>query len=803
MVALRYAFRSLSRSPGFVAVAILALGLGLGLATTMFGIMDAVVHPYLPYRDPGELVNLSWRLPRRATVSGADVLQAMRRIDAIAVVVPLAYETQPLEMGERSAEIGVARVTPEYFATMGVRPRLGRVLAESDAPETAVLSQGLWRKLYGLRRSVAGATIRLGDITYRVAGVLPEGATHPLGAQAWTPLPPDWQLRGQAFALARLKPGINDGTIATQLVALAKQLSDRLLDTATAREGRIAFNVTRVQQTGEELSDIHFAMVGASVVVLLIACANLAHLMLARGFAKRRELAVRMAIGAGRGTIVRQMFTECAIITACGAALGALVALWGADVIANRMPADVAWVGLVRPHLSWRVFATGAAAAITAAIVFGLVPAVGVALDVSLDEPLKDGAGTTAKQRHRYSPLVIFEVAIALVLVMAGSLLIRSVREAQRHQLGFRTEELMSGLVYVNRCALDSTLTLCRIQHGRWGAHGMHTTHEEILTALRSAPGVADVAFESQGVPKGGLVTAEQTGDSTRTVFFQYYRVVSPSYLRTVGLPVLRGRDFEPGDLARPGGAAIIDPVLALQLYPHDDPVGHMVKLGSPSSTAPWVPIIGVARNPSVLDPASDAPPAPAIWVAAPPVKNSFMFEQVVIRALPGHVARAGVALKRAMTGVPGVYNIRVEPHAATQNAVLHSRRFLSSVFVTLGLVALALAGLGLYGVLAFAVGQRMREFAIRLALGAASRDVGRMVAHDAAVMILAGTGIGAFISLAATRYIDAVLSGVYRTDAVSLVIAELLLFLVGSAAAFAPARRAVSANPLDIIRAV
>ncbi len=807
MTSLRYALRSLSRSPGFVTIAIVALALGLGLATTMFGVMDAVVNPYSPYRDPDAVYDVSWRLPRYTTLAPSEIERAIRDQRVFEDVVPVSFEKAALEAPGVSRQVAVAFVTNAYFDVVGIRPMLGRAFKPTERGPVAVVSVDIWRRLYAANRDLTGATVTLDGTVYTIVGVLPQGATHPVGASVWVPLEAGYELRRGYFLVGRIRAGVRYATVAAALHELSTQLTDRYGERTTIRGRAVAtpvfISLRPLRQRSEQLRDINYAMVAAAVLVLLIACANLGHLMSARGLAKRRELAVRMAVGAGRGTIVLQMFAECLLITAAGAALGALVAVWGGDIIANRMPIDVAWIGLVQPHLSWRVFAIGATCAGVAAFTFGLVPAVGIALDINLDEPLKDGAGTTGRHRQRYSPLVVFEVALALVVIMAGGLLLRTVRTLSRERFGFETRNLLLGSVAVPRCSMDSTLPMCRYFAAR-APNRPSTTYpqvrrEELLAAMADLAAVEDAAFFGIRAPARGLITAEMSGrDSNRTFWTRTYTIVSPTYLRTMRLPIRSGRDFEPGDV-QGHGVAVIDPVAADLLYPRQDPVGRMLKLGAPESDAPWIRIIGVARNPGALM-RGDEPLEPTLWVSAPLPSTDL---QLVARAGEDAGARAAIAIQRALLAVPGVRGVRLEPYGQRRAAILASRRFLADVFVTMGAVSLALAALGLYGVLAYAVTQRMREFAVRVAVGAQARQVVKLIVHDTLVMLLAGIGIGAIVALVATKYVDKLISGVYHTDALTLVVGELLLLGAGLVAALGPARRAARANPLDIMRAV
>jgi ABC-type antimicrobial peptide transport system permease subunit len=293
-------------------------------------------------------------------------------------------------------------------------------------------------------------------------------------------------------------------------------------------------------------------------------------------------------------------------------------------------------------------------------------------------------------------------------------------------------------------------------------------------------------------------ITAEMTQDSPRTIAMRGYPVVSPSYVHVLGLPILRGRDFLPGDEAG-SGMAVIDPVAAQRLYPNQDPIGRMIKLGAPASRAPWVPIVGLVRSPYVLDAEGRYAPPPSVFVARPLGGSG---GELLIRTTTRD-PRTVFRLQSALRSLPGAARTYVRPFDYSREGELASRGFLAKAFVAMGMVALGLAALGLYGVLAYAVSRRMREFAVRVALGAEPRVLLRMVLHDGLVMLLAGIGAGAFVALAAARLLDAVLIAVLPSDVVSLVLSEAVLITVGLAAALVPARRAARANPLEILRAV
>jgi predicted permease len=777
---LRSAVRSLKRSPGFAVIAVVALGVGLGLSTTMFAVLDAVVHPYVAYRDPDALFRINWWFGRRSPMTSVELYRYLRdETRSFEAVVPVAFDGLVGEAGGQAEEVAILRVSPRYFAALGVRPRLGRALTYADEG-AVVVSSGLWRRFFNGRRSLDGATVELGSQVYNVVGVLPRGA---VASAALLLLPASVEAGGADAAIhvrptVRLRQGVTREQADAELRSLARLLTDRF----GARDAPFGFELRPVVRRHADLQDIHRAMVGSALAVLLIACVNLAHLMLARGLAKRRELALRMALGASRAAVVRQMFAECVLVTFGGVVVGALVAVWGADVLQNRMPPEVSWVGLVQPQLSWRVFALAVLAAAASAVVFGLLPAIRVAFALNVNEPLKEDSGTTTgPQRQRYSPLVVAEVGLALVLMMGGGLLLRTVYQLQREETvpGART---LFNAVVATRPA-DSAIAL---------------RPQQLLDAVAAVEGVREAAYLTSRGAAGLAITAEMTQDTPRTITMRVYPVVSISYVHVLGLPILRGRDFLPGDEAGTG-VAVIDPIAAQRLYPNQDPIGRMIKLGAPASRASWVPIVGVVRSPHVLEADGRNAPEPTVYVVQPLVRGN---GRLLIRTTTRD-PRTVVRLQSALRSLPGASWTGVRPFDYDREGELVSRDFLARVFVAMGVVALGLAALGLYGVLAYAVSRRMREFAVRVALGAEPRALLRMVLHDGLVMLLAGIGAGAFVALAAARLLDAVLIVVLPSDVVSLVLSEAVLITVGLAAAVVPARRAARANPLEILRAV
>jgi putative ABC transport system permease protein len=781
---LRTALRSLLRTPGFVLVAVLALALGLALSTTMFAVMDAIVNPFSPYKDADRLFRLSFWYGPHAALTRADLYRVIRdQAQSFSAIVPRVFGGATLRSEDEETEVGTEAVPPRWFAVTGIAPEMGRAFAPADGDGVAVVSRWLWTRLYGRRTSLEGTTVTLGDRVYAIVGVMSREASPVGGVAAWLPLPADAEATLQLpTPLVRLRPGVTADRARAEL----KVLSDALTASRHASDYPYALLLDPVRERRGELTDIHKAMVGAALAVLLIACVNLAHLMLARGLAKRRELAMRMALGATRAAVVRLMLAECALITLAGGALGILVAVWGRDVLETAMPREVAWIGIFQPQLSWRVFALSGGAAVLSAVLFGLLPALRVASSVELTEPLKDAGTVTARTRQRYSPLVVSEVALALVLLMGGGLLLRTVQQLKRETAGLNVERLVSAFV-VGRLAGERSRA--------------DVDWDQAVAAVQRVPGVAQAAYERNRRLDGMAIAPELTEDTSRLLVARSVPLVSAGYLRALGLPILRGRDFEPGDAAG-NGAAILNSIAAERLYPHQDPVGRMIKLGAPRKDAPWVPIVGVARSEIESRFGVEIIRQPQVWVARRDSVAARGYGRLVIRTLRRD-PRVSTLIRRQLRSVPSVGSASVMPYAYYRDVEIASRGFLADVFVGMGLIALALAALGLYGVLSYAVTQRMREYGVRLALGAEPRALFRMVLHDGAVMLLAGVGVGAFAARAAGRLLDAVLVAVLPSDVVSLVAAEAVLLGAGLLAAVGPARRASRSNPVDVLRAV
>ncbi|MBI2401762.1 MAG: ABC transporter permease [Gemmatimonadetes bacterium] len=785
---LRYALRSLSKSPGFVLVATLCLGLALALNTTTFAILDAMLHPSLPVRDADRLFTVTMWGRQAAndapTWERYEVLRAGKFYEDIGF---FDWERMEVRAGDDVGEQWVSSVSSNLYPLLGVEPEQGRLLDPGSPQDAAVVSHDFWERwLNG--RSLDGLTLWVGEREYRVMGVFPSAMTFP-GGDVVIPVPPTAERTGaglrRLIPVVRIKRGWTPEAVSAHLAILARRLT---LEYGTGPVP-YAFSARPITPTPEQLRQIHFAMAGAAFLVLLIACANLANLMLVRGVAKHRELALRMALGAGRATVARQLLVESALIAAAGALLGLLLTLWATPVLGNQMPPSVRELGIVRPLPSWRVFVAGLGAAVGALVLFGLWPAVR-ASNVAVSEPLKDAsASTTTRRRWRYSPVVVAEVSLSLVLLMGAALLTKAAGRLSESTLGFDREGLLQAWVWLGR--------------GMVRADSAERISRDLLARVGALPEVRSVAAMACGGGSRSVMSEFYDGSNgllARTSFGP----VSDSFLRTLGIPVLQGRDFLPGD--ERARAVIVDETVAAALWPDRRAVGQLIKLSGPNANTPWWRVVGVARRAFTGGPEGDPylPTQGAVYQAWQPDSRVYGWGLAIRTREPRLDGRAAVALRQAIRdALPGGRALWVRPWLSDFDHAVRARYFLTKVFAAFSGFALTLATIGLYGVVSYGVSQRMREFAVRIAVGAPSRDVMKLVAHDGAVMILAGTGIGAFLAMWGSTLLGDWLYNVYHTDAVALVIAEAVLLLAGFAACLQPALRAMRANPVEILRAI
>jgi putative ABC transport system permease protein len=794
---LRFAVRTLVERPGFTVVAALTIALGVGGTTAMFGVVDAVLLRPLPYPDPHRMVMLWTRTTGAPQAAAAwpefvDWREMNRSFADLA-----AWRGQSVNLtgtAEPERVVG-AFVSDRFFPLLGARPALGRTFtAEETDPSTArpvaVLGHGLWQRRFGSDPAILGKSLVLNGQSHTVVGVLgPEfdGNDAPangwfMGCDAFLPISYFPNQKGlergatEILVLGRLRPQVGLDAARTDMTLVARRLEQAYPDTHAGRGVEI---VPLHEQIVGDMKPALLVLLGAVGLVLMIACANVANLLLARASQRRRELAVRAALGAGRTRLFRQLLTESALLAFLGGALGVLVGNWGIALLATVAPPGVL-PGSVA--LDSRVMAFALALTAATGLCFGLVPAL-QASRPDLEGVLKEaGRGGSDARGHRFrDALVVAEVTLSLVLLVGAGLLLRSAVALRHADLGFRPDHLLTA---------EFRLPPAKYPEPRAIAAFLR----QALERIRAVPGIESAALV-RAVPfsgNGGSTTYQVEGQPEpakgREPVTQL-NIVSPGYFRTLGIPWLRGRDFDEHDTADVPAVAIVNDTMARQLWPGIDPVGRRLRLRE----AGWVTVVGVVGD--VRHSGPSEPPQPQVYTTHE--QDPRIFACVVARTAGDPMAMAA-PMRAALWSVDKdqpVWKVR-----ALEELVTGSRGTARAMSLLVGVfagVAVVLAGVGLYGVMTYAVSQRTREIGIRMALGAASGGVMRLVVGRALALTTLAIVLGAASAAALARLLGTLLFGVGPADPLTFLAAAAALATVGALAAYLPARRAARIDPM------
>ena len=801
MLPLRAAIKSLRRSPGFATVSILSLGLALGLVAAVFGMVDALRRPRTVSLDPERLFTIVYTGDGKAgQVTAGDHLDVLQRF--VRSVESTAYTGQGfmanLVSGDLVAEGRGLLTSANYFAVRGVRPIAGRLFdpatADEDAAASVVISEQLWISLFHRQPRLEKLALRiesgLGTSRRQVIGVLPAEFFNETSTDVWQVMPSDVKAyattnRG-VYPIVRLRP---NATI-DSLIADFKVASEYMLQAHGRGRREFVYRTWPVMRDPLELQAMHWILVGAGLTVLIIACSNLANLILARGLTRRRDLAVRMSLGARRSDLVREVLAESVVLSLAGTVLGLVAATWGFDLLRGSLPdRNPVTFGLVLT-MNWRVIAMSSGAAVLSALIFGILPALRLS-DMRLSEAIKEASGSTTGRKHgRFSALVISQVALSLVLLTGVSLLLRASRITQALDLGFDARKLL--YVSVNppwRSAVDTT----------FAARTALAAATE--TRLRRFDEIQSVAWRAGGsLFKHPTFTGERSGGGFRSRFLRGYTIASPNLLRTIGIPIIRGRDFEDRDLFSEG-VLVVDSVTALKVWGSDDPIGKLAKFGPEERIAPWYRVIGVSKTIRTSMPQHTGEDAdPQIYLVS---KDSVASRFFVVRAPEKAIPELRTEIAATMRDiVPPRGSIAVSGFDDARQQMIREQLFLSRVFGAFGVMSLLLCALGMYSVLSYAVTQRMREVGIRLALGATTKRIFLDVLHDGAILVVAGTAVGGFATIWTNKVVDPFIGLLYHIDAIALVMAEAVLVTVALLAMIRPAARATKSDPVEVLRA-
>ena len=807
---LRFGVRMLFKNPGFMLIAVLTLALGIGVNTSIFSLLDAALLRSLPVRQPEQLVKLQ-TLRQGGNINANFSYPAFRDYQEQNQVCSglFAYYTTPLSL---SGSSGVAEriygtlASGDYFPVLGVQAALGRTFGSADdqtpgAHPVTVISYGLWQRRFAGSRDAIGKTITLNNYEFTVIGVAPPnftGLVRGFSSDLWLPLmmhqlaipddPPDtFANRGLIWleVMGRLKPGVTPTQATASLETLGYQI-----DQANRRPGQEKLMIAPGEKGATWLVSefatplkLLMAVVG---VVLLIACANVANLLLVRAGVRRKEIAVRLALGANRRRLVRQLLTESVMLALLGGAAGLLVAVWSNDFWRLLKPADDYFPLTMESRLDGRVLGFTLLVSLLTGLVFGLAPAL-QASKLDFIPTLKDEAYASRGER-RFSLrnlLVIAQVALSLVLLVGAGLFVRSLGKLQALDVGFRPERMLVA-------SLDPSL------HGYDRAKGREL-YRTLLERVRSLPGVRAASLAATVSPNPGgsriedAVEIEGRAGRIESVAADYNRV-GPDYFTTMNMPLLRGRDFTAQD--REGGPpiAVLNETMARRLFPNEDPIGRRFRFGNAD---PFIEVVGVVRDGKYRSLREEA----TLCLYQPFLMNYRHAMNLLARteSEPQSLLPAVSSIVAALDPRLPVFNVRtLDEQVRAATAQERAAATLTSLF---GALALLLAAIGIYGVMAYAITQRTREIGLRMALGAQRADVLRLVVGQGMLLVLIGVAIGMASSFALTRLLDSLLFGVSATDPLTFAGIALLLVVVAMIACWIPARRATKVDPLTALR--
>ena len=791
---LRHAARALRRAPAYTLVALLTLALGIGASTAVFAVVDGVLLRPLPYPAPERLVRLFERTEQgdRVSMAGANFHDARRVGRAFAALAFYGSGDATVLGADRPLVARGAAVSHDFFAVLGVRPMLGRTFAPdeptSDAARPTVISHRFWRTVLGGDPAWASRTLRVESGTVRIVGVMPPGFDYPASVDLWGLYTDDSPHRTAHnwSVLGRLAPGATIEQARAELdpyFARLKQELGRDVDATGLTLVRLQEQLARGART------TLLVLMGAVALVLLIACVNLASANLARGEARQRELAVRAAIGAGRGRLVRQLLAENLLLAAVGGALGVALA-WALLRLVPALSPD-ALPAFAGPRLDPRVLGFAAAATLLTVLLVGVAPALRSTRD--LRGAIGQSAGTGRSPRGR-RVLIAAEVAFALALLAGAGLLVRSLQALLAQGPGFSGEHIVT---------VDVTLpgVLYGAADGRWG-DTLRTAafYDRLLPELRAIPGVRRAGVINQ-VPlgEGGMGSGFMVDGGTDVTGGADYRLVDADYFATMGIRLLRGRAVGADDRAGAPHVTVVNRALAERYWPGGDALGHRLRLpGMDGHAGEWITIVGIVENVRHDGLDQDVQPAMFLPYAQRPER---MGSATIVLDAPSAAAVAGAVRERVGSLDPNV-PVELGTLRALVDASVAPRRFTALVLTTFAALAAFLAAIGIFGVLQYSVVRRQREIGVRMALGARRTTVRLMVLREAMSAVVPGVVLGVLGAAALSRFLRSMLYGVRETDPLTFAAVAALLLAVAVAASWIPARRATRVDPLVAIRA-
>ena len=793
----RYGLRMLLKKPGFTLTAVITLGMGIGATSTIFSFVNGILLRPLPYQDSERLVTLDETAAKRGIASMGvsfpnflDWREQNRVFTGVA-----AYgggDEYTLTGGGEPEELSGASVSYNTFEILGVTPILGRTFtSDEDRPKNdlvVILSHGLWERRFGAKPDVIGQKITLNNRSLTVIGVMPPGFKFPEVDDLWVPLGLDttmWTRNDHGLsAVARLKPGVTLEQAQSDINAVARRIEEQ---NPVTNEGMGVNLIPLREGLAGDYRKALLILMGVVGLVLLIACVNVANLLLARASARAKEVAIRTALGAGRWRIFRQLLTESVVLGLMGGALGLMLAFWGLDLLLAAIPIDLPF--WMKFNLDGRVLGFTTGVTLLTGLIFGAAPAL-QASKVDLNESLKDGGrGASGAGRHRMlRSLVVAEVALSLVLLIGAGLMMRSFIRLQHTKSGLNPENLLTLRLNLPGAKYDTP-------------QKRQAFYKELLERIGAAPGV-EAAGAVSNLPLGGANWGRSLTVEGFPVFpvgqapMINHCVITPNYFRSMGVPLLMGRDFTDADTRDSLRVTIIDERLAREYWPNESPLGKRVRFGPPEANEPWHTIVGVVG--AVKHESLSLTRRKTVYLPHAEITMDDM--ALAVRAAnPESLAPMIRGQVKAMDPDLPIINVRTMIEVVSLS--VWQPRLYAILFGVFAAVALALASVGIYGVMAYSVFERTREIGVRVALGAQRRDVLKLVVSQGMTLALIGAGAGLGASLALTRLMQSLLFEVSASDPLTFAGLAALLSFVALLACYLPARRATKVDPMIALR--